>query len=198
LFYLIFNLVDITSQFLFRGVYVFRWRVVNGDFDLDLVKPLPSFFRPLFGWTDILDFITLFPLTGFIIFYILKNQLLYSWINLAIFIFLFINAILITFAIHLFASSVGVMTTEVDHLIWIWRDLFNLARFPTDIYSRGLRAFLTFFIPVIIVVTVPAKVIMGVLKWPWVIFSFIMGVGLTFLSLKFWRFALTRYSSASS
>ena len=64
-FFLVFNLVDIMVQFLFRGVYQFRFRVVSGDYDLDLVKPLPSFFRPIFGWTDILDLITLIPLWGY-------------------------------------------------------------------------------------------------------------------------------------
>jgi len=40
-FFLVFNLVDIMVQFFFRGVYQFR---------------------PIFGWTDIFDFITLIPL----------------------------------------------------------------------------------------------------------------------------------------
>jgi ABC-2 type transport system permease protein len=198
LFYLVFNLIDVTGQFLFRGIYVFRWRVVSGDFDLDLVKPLPSFFRPLFGWTDILDLITLFPLVGFIIFYVSQNQLIPNWLSFASFLFLFINAVLIAFSIHLLASSIGVMTTEIDHLIWIWRDLFNLSRFPTDIYSPGLRLVLTVLIPVIITVTVPAKALMGFLNWPTILGSFLGGLILFFLSLKFWRFALTRYSSASS
>ena len=166
LFFLVFNLIDITCQFLFRGVYVFRWRVVSGDFDLDLVKPLPSFFRPLFSWTDFLDFVTLFPLVGFTIWYLIAYQLTFSWLNLLFFLFLFLNSLIVGFAVHLFVSSIGVITTEVDHLVWIWRDLFNLAHFPTDIYSPGLRLFLTLIVPVIIVVTVPAKVLVGLSSWP--------------------------------
>jgi len=61
-FFLVFNLVDIMVQFLYRGVYQFRPSVVAGNYDIDLLKPLPSFFRPVFGWADILDFITLIPL----------------------------------------------------------------------------------------------------------------------------------------
>ena len=64
LFFLVFNLVDVLVQFLFRGVYQFRSSVVSGEYDIDLLKPLPSFFRPVFGWTDILDFISLIPLWG--------------------------------------------------------------------------------------------------------------------------------------
>lgn len=198
LFFLVFNLVDVTTQFLFRGVYVFRWRIVHGDFDLDLVKPWPSFFRPLFGWTDILDFLTLIPLVGYIIIYVLYNQLAHSFPAVILFGVLFLNSILIAFAFHLVVSTVGVMTTEIDHLIWIWRDFFNLARFPTDIYPIGIRLLLTFLVPAVLIVTVPTKILMGFLSWPFVGFSFIIGVGLVWLSLKFWRFGLTRYSSASS
>jgi len=197
-FFLVFNFVDIVTQFLFRGVYVFRWRVVSGDFDLDLVKPLPSFFRPLFAWTDILDFITLIPLTSYGIYYLLTSSLVVAWWEVGLFFLLFINALLIAFAIHLFISAIGVMTTEIDHLVWIWRDFFSLARFPTDIYSSGIRALLTFVIPIVIAVTVPAKILMGLTTWPWLVFSFIMGISFTWSALKFWRFALTRYSSASS
>ena len=75
LFFLVFNLVDIMVQFLFRGVYQFRFRVVSGDYDLDLLKPLPSFFRPIFGWTDILDFITLLPLWGYFFWFVFAHQL---------------------------------------------------------------------------------------------------------------------------
>lgn len=53
IFFLIFNLVDITAQLLFRSVYGFRWLVVSGNFDMDLLNPLPSFFRPLFGEADV-------------------------------------------------------------------------------------------------------------------------------------------------
>lgn len=198
LFFLIYKLVDVTSQFLFRGVYVFRWRVVRGDFDLDLVKPLPSFFRPLFAFSDILDLITLPPLIGFIFYYLSAHQLISSEINLFLFLLLFFNATLITFSVHLFVSAVGVITTEVDHLIWIWRDVFDMAKLPTDIYSPGLRLILTFIIPVIVAVTFPTKTLLGILSWPWVLFSFLVGIILTTLSLKFWRYALTKYSSASS
>ncbi|MGB9911383.1 MAG: hypothetical protein ACPLKP_02140 [Microgenomates group bacterium] len=64
---LLFCLVDITVQFLFRGVYQLRSLVVSGNYDLDLLKPLLSFFRPIFGWTDILMELFWF-LYGYILF----------------------------------------------------------------------------------------------------------------------------------
>ncbi len=198
LFFLIFNLVDIMVQFLFRGVYQFRQLVVSGSYDLDLLKPLPSFFRPVFGWTDILDGITLIPLWAYFFWFILTNDLLIRGENLILFLLFFLNSLFLAFAFHLFACSVCVLTTEIDHLIWVYRDLVNMARFPTDIYSKGVRLVLTFIIPAVVLITVPAKALLGILSWQGMALAFAITGVFLWGSLKFWRYALRRYASASS
>ncbi len=198
LFFLVFNIIDVIIQFLFRGVYVFRPLIISGNFDLDLLKPLPSYFRPLLGWTDILDLITLLPLLIFTTWYIFVHQLLVSPSSLILFLFLLINSIFLGFAFHLLVCSIGVLTTEVDHLIWIYRDLTGMARFPTDIYGKGVQSVLTFVIPVVVLITVPAKALLGILSGWGVILSFLVGVLAAYLSLKFWFWSLKKYTSASS
>jgi len=197
-FFLVFNLIDIMVQFLFRGVYVFRPLIISGDYDLDLLKPLPTLFKPIFGWTDMLDFTTLIPLWIYFIWYVATNHLINNFLGIFIFIILFINSLVLAFSFHLFVCAVCVLTTEIDHLIWIYRDLTNMARFPTDIYTRGIQAILTFTIPVVILITVPAKALMGLLSWQWIIFSLFIGAIFFFGSLKFWKYALRQYTSASS
>ncbi|MEK9200986.1 MAG: ABC-2 family transporter protein, partial [Patescibacteria group bacterium] len=55
IFYLVFNLVDTTSQMLFREVYRFRPLVVSGGFDGVLAKPFPPLLRVLIGGPDYID-----------------------------------------------------------------------------------------------------------------------------------------------
>ncbi len=197
-FLLVFNLIDILVQSLFRGVYHFRSLVINGDFDLDLLKPLPTFFRPLFGWADIIDLITLIPLMGFFSWFVASNHLISSFWHTLLFAFLLVNSLILAFSLHLMVCAVGLITMEVDHLVWIYRDIQNLARLPTDIYPVGMRAVLTVIVPVIILITVPAKAFLGLLNWSGVVGS-LMVTGLFLLvSWRFWNFALTKYSSASS
>lgn len=197
-FFLIFNLVDILAQALFRGVYHFRPLIVSGDYDLDLLKPLPSFFRPIFGMADIFDFITLLPLSIFLAFFFFQNQLFSGIVNILLFFVLLLNSVLIAFSFHLFVCAVCVLTTEIDHLVWVYRDLTSMARFSTDIYPKGVQAILTFVIPVVILMTVPAKVLLGYVSWQWIILSLVIGGMSLWGSLKFWRYALLKYSSASS
>lgn len=198
LFFLIFNVVDITAQFFFRGVYVFRFMVASGELDLHLAKPLPSFFHPLFRRTDILDFIVLVPLWIITLWFIFSRGLTPNLIYLIYFLIFYLNALIVAFAIHLFICSIGVMTLAIDHLIEVYRDLLNLARFPTEIYQRSIQVILTFAIPIVIMITVPTKVLMGLLSWQWVILSFLISGISLWGSLRFWKYALRQYSSASS
>lgn len=198
LFFLVFNLVDISAQALFRGVYQFRRLVVEGDFDFDLLRPLPSYFRPIFGWTDVLDIITLIPLWVYFCSFVVRNHLFANTFSVLIFILLFANSLILGFALHLSVCAVCVLTTEIDHLIWIYRDVINTGRFPTDIYSKGVRYFLTFGLPVVILMTVPAKSLLGILSLPMGILSMVITAVFLTGSIFFWRYALSKYSSASS
>lgn len=196
LFFLCFNLVDVISQFLFREVYKFRPKVVSGDFDLTLSKPLNPLFTSLMGGADIIDFVTI-PLLLFA-FVSAAFTLNPSFFQIIIFIFLVLNAILIAAAFHIFVLSMAIITLEVDHTIMIYRDLTSFGRFPVDIYKQPLQAFLTFVIPVGLMMTVPVKVLIDVLSWQTIIISLAVGILFIFTALRFWNFALKRYASASS
>jgi len=198
IFFLVFNIIDIASQFLFRGVYNFRFLVRSGDYDLDLLKPLPAYFRPIFGITDILDFLMLIPLLGYFIWFGFDKHFFLNPALLILFFLLLGNSLVLSFALHLMMVAVCLLTSQIDPLVWIYRDLTNMARFPTDIYTKGVQFILTFTIPVIILITVPAKVLMGMLSWQWIGGAFLISGLFLFGSLKFWRYALSQYSSASS
>lgn len=197
-FFLTFNLVDITVQFLLRGIYHFRPLIIKGNFDFYLTKPLNPLFQSLTSHTDILDLITLVPLILYLIFFLASGKLIATLTGIFLYCLLVFNAFLIALAFHIVVLAIGILTAEVDHLIWIYRDLTGTGRIPVDIYRPPLRAFLTFIIPVGMMMTFPAKALMGLLQ-PWlVIFSLIFAGLFLYLALRFWHFALKRYTSASS
>ena len=195
-FFLTFNLVDVASQFLFREVYRFRPLVVSGEFDLILSKPISALFRSLMGGADVLDLITIPPLIAGIIY--VAGFLNPSTVHITLYILLIINGLLIATAFHIAVISFGIITLEIDHTIMIYRDLTNLGRLPVDIYMEPLRGILTYLIPVGIMVTLPAKALMGLVSAQGVLLSFLLGLAAIFISLRFWNFALTKYTSASS
>lgn len=198
LFFLTFNLIDIVTQLFLRGVYHFRPLIITGNFDLLLTKPVHPLFLSLFSHADILDFITLVPLIGFMVFFLATGQVAVTIFGVLLYLLLTGCALVIALALHIAVLAIGILTTEVDHLIWIYRDLSGMGKVPVDIYQGWLRSFLTFVVPVGVMMTFPAKALMGLLSVQLVIFSFFLAVVFLLLSFRLWNFALKRYTSASS
>lgn len=195
-FFLTFNIIDVVSQFFFREVYRFRPMIVNGDFDFVLVKPISSLFRVLLGGADIIDLITIPPLIIATVYF--GGLLKPNFTEIILYLALLLNGFLIATAFHIVVLSLAIITTEIDHMVMIYRDITSLGRLPVDIYKQPLQMFLTYLIPVGVMITLPAKAAMGVLT-PWGVASaFGIGVLAMFISLRFWNMALTKYTSASS
>lgn len=195
-FFLIFNVIDVVTQFLFRQVYSFRPMIVKGDFDLVLVKPINALFRVLMGGADLIDLITIPPLIVLVIVYIIRLHPSFS--SFAIFFVLLINSFVIATAFYIAILALAIITLEIDHAVMIYRDITNLGKVPVDVYKAPLKQFLTYIIPVGVMMTVPGKALMGLTSLWGVIASLLVGGLFMFLALRFWKFALTKYTSASS
>lgn len=199
LVFFVFTLVDTISQMLFREVYRFRPRILSGDFDLDLVKPMPSLLRPLLGGADPLDMITLIPLIiGFVSFLAHSTLVPIAWIDGVLFLLLVINAVIISASFHILVLALGVISTEVDHAIMLYRDLWNMGRFPTRVYGGVVRLFLSTLIPIASMVTVPVLALSGTWGFVSVLTTLPLGGALLALSIFIWNRALSHYTSAST
>lgn len=197
LFYATFNLIDTAAQLLLREVYRFRNYVLSGDFDYFLTKPISPLFRSLFGGSDILDLPMFLISIALVVFTI--NQLGDVQIQfIATYFLLVSSALIIAISFHILVIALGVITTEIDNAIMLYRDLTQMGRFPVDIYREPISWFITFVIPVGVMMTFPAKSLLGELSTGLLILSPIIAMISLFLSYKFWKFSLSKYSSASS
>jgi ABC-2 type transport system permease protein len=195
-FFLTFNLIDVITQFLFREVYSFRPMIINGDFDLVLVKPISALFRVLMGGADVIDLITIPPLIILTIYFgILLHP---SVLSTLYYVLLLFNGFLIATAFHIIILSFAIVTLEIDHMVMIYRDLTSLGRLPIEIYGQPLQAFLTYLIPVGIMISLPAKAMMGLVGPGGILIALLIGAVALFIAFRFWNYALTKYSSASS
>jgi ABC-2 type transport system permease protein len=189
-------LIDVLSQFFFREVYRFRPKIVTGDFDLTLAKPANSLFVSLLGGADIIDFLTIPPLL-LAIWYV--GSLLHpSFSSVMYFAILLINGLIIAAAFHIAVLALAIISLEIDHTIMIYRDITSFGRFPIDIYKQPIQGILTYLIPVGVMITFPAKALIGLVSPLGIITSLFVGVAAIFVSLRFWNYALTKYTSASS
>jgi len=197
LFFLTFNLVDTSAQLILREVYNFRGHIVSGEFDYFLVKPYSPLIRCLFGRSDILD-VPLVIILLIALSLIIPHMNNISTESVLLYIGLVCNGFFIALSFHIFVLCLGIITTEVDNAIFLYRDLTQMGRVPVDIYKEPLRGLLTFIIPVGIMMTFPAKALMGLVSLQTIVFSFMISSVLFFISVHCWRWALKQYSSASS
>lgn len=195
-FFLTFNFVDTLTQLFFREVYRFRHMVVSGDFDLVLIKPVSPLFRALVGGADPLDLFMLVPYVGLLVY--VAREFGLTLTGGILYLILLANAVVIASGFHIFVLGLAILTTEIDHTIMIYRDLTSMGRVPVDIYREPLRSVITFIIPVGVMMTFPAKALLGLLSGTSIFLSCLIGGIFLWLSLCMWRYSLSRYASASS
>jgi ABC-2 type transport system permease protein len=192
--YLTFNFIDTFSQVLYREVYRFRPQVISGNLDLILVKPYHPFLRVLVGGVDFLDLLLLVPYFFLLLFFIFQEKI--SFFSFFLYLTLVINGLIIATAFHIFVLALGLLTTEVDNAIMIYRDILNLGRFPIEIYQQIISFIFTFIIPIGVMITFPVKALFHFLSLKNIIFSFFISFFLLLLSIKSWQIGLKKYQSA--
>lgn len=195
-FFLTYQFTDTLSQMLFRGVYIFSNQVRSGELDFYLSKPINPLFRILTGKPDIIDFTFFFPTTILSIWIMTQLNLHITLASLLTYFALLINTFFIATSFHILVICLGILTTEVDNAIMLYRDLTAMSRFPIDVYREPLRTALFFIVPVGLMNTVPAQVLLNLKPTMTLLTTCAIGLGFLFLSLRAWSFSLRRYTSA--
>ena len=107
----------------------------------------------------------------------------------------------IHYAVMFGLATAAFWIVRAQGLIYGYFNVFNIARFPDSVFPFGLfKAIFTYCIPVIIVANVPARTLGRALEQPWTGLAQLVGATVFIVAVTrgFWRFALKRYSSASS
>lgn len=193
-FYLTYNLIDTCSQIIFREVYRFRPLVVSGEFDMVLLKPFHPFIKILIGGIDFIDIVFLIPYI-FGIAYMIGRLPNINIFTITLYLGLLINTFIIATSFHILVLAIGILTTEVDHTIMIYRDITALGRFPIDIYQNLFKDIFTFIIPIGIMMTFPSYALFGLLSNTMLLISCIISATVLIFSLYTWNYALKKYQS---
>jgi ABC-2 type transport system permease protein len=80
----------------------------------------------------------------------------------------------------------------------IWWQLTNIVRQPAELFPGRIKAFLTWCLPMLIIVNFPVKALLGRLDLPSAALAMLASLLLLFASSAFFKLALKRYRSASS
>lgn len=198
IFFLTYQFVDLLAQVVYRGVYVFSNYIRTGDFDFVLAQPINPLFRMLTNQPDINDTLFLIPTLIISLYIALHLQVSITLASFIWFLVLLCNSFLIVTAFHILILCAGILITQVEGILWLYRDLSRLGQFPVSIYVEPLRFALFFLVPIGVMVTIPAEYLLGVIPAYSAAIAVAIGVIFFILSLRVWKYSIRYYSSASS
>lgn len=197
-FFITYLVLDVVVQALFRGVYIFGFLVKRGIFDTILIKPISPLFQALTGKPDINDALFLLPTLALCIWTLTQLQLNISAVSAIWYGLLLLNAMVIATSLQVIILSISILTTDVDGLIWLYRDVSRLGQFPVSIYWEPLRLALFFLVPIGMMVTIPAEVLLQLPPTQSLGVVGLTSAGFVLASLWLWRQSLRQYTSASN
>lgn len=175
--------------------------LVSGDMDGLLTRPLPVLFTLLpqrfrimlgewlqggfvFGWS----------IHG------MMNDGQIGWIAVPQSLFVILTGAVLLFSIGLATATIGFWTTRISELQTFTEDAAGTAaRFPLSLYPNWLAGMLLFVLPVGLVNYVPALYILRGEWGPWIFLVILVAaMGFLAISLRFWKFGMTKYQSTGS
>lgn len=197
-FFLTYNFIDTIAQVFFRGTYFFSNEIRNGEFDFTLTKPVNPLFQALTGKPDFNDAVFIIPSTLISLWIASQLDLNISLVSFLWYLIMLLNGFLIAIGLHILIISIGIITTEIDGAVWIYRDFMQLGRFPVNIYLAPLKYALFFLVPIGMMITIPSEFLLQVDPTFSATTVLIFGVAFLLICLKIWNLSLKKYSSASS
>jgi len=111
---------------------------------------------------------------------------------------LLISAIAMFYAFNLAMMTTGIWLVRVDNLFILGESITQVAKYPIDIYPAGVQRFFTFFVPLALLSTVPARQLVLGADPKMVLWGLVWAVAAVWLARRFWSYAMKHYSSASS
>ena len=111
---------------------------------------------------------------------------------------LFVAGVAATYALWILCAAASFWVVRLDNLMYLLGSVFDVARWPVDLFPAAWRVVFTFVIPVAVITTFPARALLGTLSPTAALATLAGAAGLVVVSRVVWRTAIRSYTSASS
>ncbi len=169
-----------------------------GNFDFVLLKPVNSQILGTLRSFSIKKFPSMLAGIGICVYALLRLHYMPSIGDFLLFLTFFMSASLILYGMWVTLITTAFWFVQIDSIMEFIFALFETGRFPITVYPLPLRIALTFIVPIAFITTFPSAAIIGKINGWYGIASIGIATLVFTISTKFWKYALTKYSSASS
>ena len=200
LLYATFSLIDFLISITFHRnlIYFMPDQIRKGDYDFKIIKPINLLFYSSLESLDMMDLVSVIP-TLFLLFYaFLKVGFAFSILQFLIYIFLILNALVFLYALIVLLATINFWAVQKNGLGRFYESIVRIARYPTTIYDGFWKILFIYILPISVISQVPTEGLLGKLSWQYLGYVLIFSILLLMVAIRFWKFGLKRYSSASS
>jgi len=193
-------IAQVFQAFFYVNVVELPELVRTGRLDLLLLQPIDSQFAVSarrFGLDSFATSLVGFAIVGFSL---MKLGIVPTAAQTALYLVCCALGLGVHYAILFGLATLSIWIVRAQGLVFGYYNVFNVARYPRDVFKGVFRFIFSWIIPVMIVANVPARVLARGFEnpWPGVLHLTLATVLVVIVTRGFWFFALRRYASASS
>jgi len=171
--------------------------IMRGDFDFTLVRPINTQFLISFRRWNLFALFDLALGLGVLVVAAGMPGQTFSPAGLVSFLLAMVAGVAALYAV-LLAFTALVFWSPGFLFTWVFDAIFQMARYPVDLYPGWLRLVLTWVVPVGLMTTIPVKALSGGLSAGALAGSLAASAVLVCAASLLFRTGLRRYASASS
>ncbi len=187
--------IGIFHLFFSRGFEDFSYVVNRGGLDAYLLRPIDTQFFVSTLRIRITNLVRITLGLGSMIWWIQYRQLPVTLEGVCMFLLLALVGIVVIFSFWFFFSSLLIWYPNLNNLSDFLYTFNGFARYPVEMILRTGNLLLYLLIPLMLVVAVPVKVLLGEINAGYIIILCVSAMILFILSRMFWKFALRSYTS---
>ena len=172
-------------------------KVRKGDLDLLLAKPVNSQFMITLQKANTAIIGNLFLGLAWLI-YSLNGLSDFNYLRLLWLLVLVPCSLVVIYSMRFIFSATAVIFTKSENLQFLWWQVYRLGMRPDSMYNPVIKWILLTIIPVGVIVSLPARALLNPPELFYLVWPVLLVPILLYATHRFWTFALTYYSSASS
>lgn len=173
-------------------------RIRNGSFDYILLKPVDAQFMVSGSKYEPWKIIDLLAAIGLAIYAFSMRGSAPAVADLALGILMFFAGCLAMYSLWIACAAMSFWVVRLDNLTFLLGSIFDVARWPIQVFRGIWRYVFTFFIPVAVMTTFPAMALLGRGSLRLTLATLAGSILMLAISRLVWRTAIRNYTSASS
>jgi len=192
----IWNFLNYMGWSLF-GVNLFNLenKVINGEFDFYLLKPISSAWFASFCDFFIYNFVTVLSGLSLIGWYIYQEWGNLDYRNIILGVVAIFIALILWYGLYLLFASFTISNPRNGYLV-VAKELLGITRYPIDIFGNTFQILFYTLLPIAFLTTVPAKTFMGEGSYIILVCGLLVGLATVIVGKNIWNRNIRNYVSS--